>query len=114
MGKVASPEKLIIKSGTGKEVQIDNKQLRKTALVIRAVNHPLRQKLLNFIDERKRVHVSEIYKKLNLEQAVTSIHLAILRGSGIVTAERDGQRIHYTINKPRLAQVEEITAELSK
>lgn len=114
MEKLSSNTKFNVSSGSGKPVQIDNGKLINASLVFRAVNHGLRQSILKFIDDRKRVHVSEIYKKLNIEQSVTSSHLAILRKANVVKAEREGKVIHYTVNKPRLAQIEGIVKNLIK
>ena len=80
------------------ELVLDEEKVRKTALLLRALNNPLRKRILKFIDSRGRVHVSEIYKKLRLEQSVTSQHLAILRRANFVTAEREGRIIYYTVN----------------
>jgi DNA-binding transcriptional ArsR family regulator len=59
-----------------------------------------------------RITVTEIYIKLKLEQSVASQHLAILRKAGIVSTERDGKCIFYSVNYNRLKQVHEIAKEL--
>ena len=45
------------------------------------------------------------YVKLRLEQSVASQHLAILRKAGIVSTEREGKFIFYTINIPRIDSI---------
>src|SRR5438270_3032414 len=80
------------------ELVLDEDKVRKTALLLRALNNPLRKKILHFINARGRVHVSEIYKRLRLEQSVTSQHLAILRRANFVIAEREGRIIYYSVN----------------
>ena len=87
------------------EMAIDVAQLKKAALVIRAVNHKLRLQILKLIHAKQQIIVSDIYSKLKLEQSVTSQHLAILRQAGFVTTEREGKRIFYSVNYQRLEAV---------
>jgi DNA-binding transcriptional ArsR family regulator len=61
------------------ELKIDVIQLKKAALILRAVNHKLRQQIMKLIHQNGKMTVTEIYVKLRLEQSVASQHLAILR-----------------------------------
>ena len=87
------------------KVKINNEQLQVSSEILRAVAHPLRMKILEFVDKNKTINVNKIYNTLKLEQSITSQHLRILRMSGIVETNRDGKFIYYTINYPKLAQV---------
>lgn len=62
-------------------------------MILRALNHKLRQQILKLIDEHQKMTVTEIYVKLRLEQSVASQHLAILRRAGIVVTVREGKFI---------------------
>lgn len=42
--------------------------------------------------------VTDICRRLKLPQAKVSQHLSLLRGRGIVTAERQGARVCYTLS----------------
>ena len=86
-------------------INVDYLALKKAALVLRALNHKLRQQLLKLIEEEKKITVTEIYVRLRLEQSVASQHLAILRKAGIVNTERDGKFIFYTVNYKRLDEI---------
>ncbi len=92
---------------------IDYTDLRKAVLVLRALNHKLRQKMLDLIEENARMTVTEIYVKLRMEQSVASQHLAILRRAGVVRTERDGKFIFYSLDKERLRQISELAGELA-
>ena len=92
---------------------IDYADLRKAVLVLRALNHKLRQKMLDLIEENDRMTVTEIYVKLRMEQSVASQHLAILRRAGVVRTERDGKFIFYSLDKERLRQISELAGELA-
>ena len=87
------------------ELNIEILQIKKAALVLRAVNHKLRQLILNLIHQNGRMTVTSLYIKLRLEQSVTSQHLAILRKAGFVLTERNGKNIFYTVHYKRLEEV---------
>lgn len=87
------------------ELHIETLQLKKAALIYRAVNHQLRQQMLQLLHKNQRMAVTDIYVKLRLEQSVASQHLAILRKAGFVNTERDGKRIFYSVNYQRLQEV---------
>ena len=96
------------------DLRIDVIQLKKAALILRAVNHKLRQQIMKLIHQSERMTVTEIYVKLRLEQSVASQHLAILRKAGFVNTVRDGKFIYYSVNQDRLDQVHGIVHDLLK
>ncbi|HMO63043.1 MAG TPA: metalloregulator ArsR/SmtB family transcription factor [Ferruginibacter sp.] len=93
-------------------IKIDYYNVKKAALILRALNHKLRQQLLKLIDEEKKITVTEIYVRLRLEQSVASQHLAILRKAGIVTTQRDGKFIYYMINHKRIEEISRMVTDL--
>lgn len=97
-----------------KDLKIDLLQLKKAALILRAINHKLRQQVLKLIHQKEKITVTEIYVKLRLEQSVASQHLAILRKAGFVTTTRDGKFIYYSVNHARLAEVQRFAHDLLK
>jgi len=99
-------------SGSGLALKIDLHNLKKAALVLRAVNHKLRQQILKLIDEHGRMTVTDLYVKMRLEQSVASQHLAILRKAGFVKTNRDGKFIYYSISVDRMDEVNQFLADL--
>jgi ArsR family transcriptional regulator, virulence genes transcriptional regulator len=93
-------------------VKIDFINLKKASLVLRSLNHKLRQQIIRFIHENEKMTVTEIYVKLRIEQSVASQHLAILRRAGIVNTEREGKYIYYSINTNRLGEVSKFIDDL--
>ncbi len=96
------------------ELNIDVIQLKKAALILRAINHKLRQQIMKLVHQQGKMTVTEIYVKLRLEQSVASQHLAILRKAGYVNTVRDGKFIYYSVNTERLDQVHGVVHELLK
>ena len=90
---------------------VNNKNLDAASSVMRAITHPIRLRLIGFIDQNKRINVNKIYKSLKMEQSVASQHLRILREVKLVLAERKGKFIFYTVNYKKL---EGIVAAIDK
>lgn len=94
----------------------DYYKIKIAAQVLRAVNHKLRQNIIELIQkqDKGRITVTEIYVLLRLEQSVASQHLAILRKAGVVTTEREGKFIYYSVNEAKLKNIESQAIELAK
>ena len=96
------------------ELRIDALKIKKTAIVLRAINHKLRLIILKLIGEREKITVTEIFHHLHLEQCVASQHLAILRKTGFVKTKREGKFIYYSINRQRLLELNKFIEDLLK
>ena len=94
------------------DLDIQILQFKKAALILRAINHPLRQQMLRITHQQGRITVSELYAKLRIEQSVASQHLAILRKGGYVNTEREGKFVFYTVNYQRLKEVHKVVDDI--
>lgn len=88
--------------------QINIPQLKMAASQIKALAHPLRLSILLFIDKNKTVNVNKIYNTLKLEQSITSQHLKILRNANLVTSNREGKLIYYSVNYTKVKRIVDI------
>lgn len=95
------------------QIKLDYAELRKAVLVLRAINHKLRQRMIDLLENSESLTVTDIYIKLRLEQSVASQHLAILRRAGVVETEREGKFINYSLNRERLTQIAKLVDELA-
>ena len=93
------------------KVIINNEQLETSLRVMRALTHPLRLRIIDFIDNNESVHVNEIYNSLNLEQSITSQHLRVLRLAGIVESKRNGKFIYYKLNYDKIEKATRAIAQ---
>ena len=99
----------------GKEpLKVDLLHSKKAAMILRALNHKLRQQILKLIDEHQKMTVTEIYVKLRLEQSVASQHLAILRKTNILDTKRDNKFIYYKLNENRIKEISNIVNDLTQ
>lgn len=95
-------------------VMMDLLLLKKTSVILRALNHKMRQQILQLIDQKGKVTVTEIYIHLRVEQSVASQHLAILRKAGFVQTTREGKYIYYSINMDRMRALSGFMDQLLK
>ncbi len=54
----------------GTKVTFDNDKLHYSSELMRALAHPLRLKILEFIDEHNSINVNKIYSNIDLEQII--------------------------------------------
>lgn len=95
------------------EAPLDYKELKKAATILRAINHPLRQRMMEIINTEEEVNVTKLYVELRLEQSVASQHLAILRKDKFVKTYRKGKYIYYEINHERMDRINELIKEIN-
>lgn len=79
------------------KVTFDNDKLQVSTEIMRALAHPLRLRILEFIDRNGKINVNKIYNTLNLEQSITSQHLKVLRLAGVVKQQKQGKYVLYSI-----------------
>lgn len=80
-------------------------QLEKAASMLKAIAHPMRIAILNFLDEGKKLTVTEIHELLDIEQSTTSHHLGILKDKGVLTSQREGKNTYYYLKHDNLSSI---------
>ena len=82
--------------------------------VVKALGHPLRIQIVNYLKGRQRP-VADIIEHFQADPSNISRHLAILRRAGILSARKQGLSVHYRLAIPRIADLlAEIGAAISK
>ena len=99
-------------SGAETEVNMNTLEIKKAAIQLRAINHKLRQIILQYIGQHEKITVTEIFQHLLLEQSVASQHLAVLRKAGFVRTKREGKFIYYSVNRQRLLDLNRFVTDL--
>jgi|SRR5579871_6898477 len=74
------------------------------ARFFRALAHPTRIRILEILSRGGRT-VQELQQTLGLEQPIVSQQLAVLRNQGIVTAEKQGLSVRYTLRDPLVVEL---------
>ncbi|MHC4591326.1 MAG: ArsR/SmtB family transcription factor [Planctomycetota bacterium] len=69
------------------------------ALVLKALAHPLRLAVVDFLADGERC-VCEIAEHVGAERSNVSRHLALMLRAGILECRRDGLKVLYTLKTP--------------
>src|SRR4030095_15813081 len=69
------------------------------AQFFRALAHPTRIRMVEILVRGGRT-VQELQDALTLEQPIVSQQLAVLRNQGIVSAQKEGSSVRYTLRDP--------------
>lgn len=84
---------------------LDARRVAETARMLRCLGHPLRLRIIDLLERKGELTVTEIYEALDLEQAVCSQHLTLMRDKGILGHRRDGVNVFYRIGDSRAHKV---------
>ena len=79
------------------KIELDIVKLEMAANRLRALAHPMRIAIIELLQEKEKLSVTEIYKKLKIEQASASHHLNILKNKGLLESKREGKMIRYSL-----------------
>jgi|SRR5512138_1290209 DNA-binding transcriptional ArsR family regulator len=88
-----------------KKKQLQLEKLEIAASMLRAMAHPMRIAIVELLTANKRLTVTEIYERLNIEQASASHHLNILKNKGLLESKREGKMIFYSLKHNRLTEI---------
>ena len=102
-----------MKTSPPNELAIEASEIKNTAILLRAIEHPLRQKILHFISSNEQVFVTEVHTKFKIEQSVASDHLGILRDAKLVVANRKGRFIYYSVNREEINRLHQLLENLN-
>lgn len=85
-------------ASAGKKEIIDFTEISE---ILKAVAHPKRMEIINLLCscDCGRLTVKSIYEQLKLGQAITSKHLGIMKKSGLLKRETEGNKIYFLLNK---------------
>ena len=86
-------------------------QLEKAAAMLKAIAHPMRIAILQYLDGGKQLTVTEIHGLLGIEQSTTSHHLGILKDKGVLLSKREGKNTYYSIKNENLSSIIECIAK---
>jgi DNA-binding transcriptional ArsR family regulator len=73
--------------------------LEKATETLRAIAHPQRIQIIEMLHQMGEINVTEIQNNLEIEQAVVSHHLRILKDKDIVSVRRLGKNSLYSLSK---------------
>ena len=73
--------------------------------IFKALSDPTRLRLVKLLDEQQgAMCVNALARQLGVTQSAVSQHLRILRQARLVSGDRSGPSVHYSLNYDRLAE----------
>jgi DNA-binding transcriptional ArsR family regulator len=87
------------------EPEFTHQHLEKGYQLTRAIVNPLRYRMLQFILQNTSVDVESIYTALNIDESTCSQQLRILREEGLITSERKGKQVIYSVSADKISNI---------
>ena len=81
------------------------------AQFFRALAHPTRIRILEILVRGGRT-VQELQETLTLDQPIVSQQLAVLRNQGIVSVQKEGLSVRYTLRDPLVSELLEVARQI--
>ena len=88
----------------GELVLLPFETLEHAAECLRTIAHPHRLRIIQIL-LRETCSVGELAKACEIPSHMASEHLRLLKDRGLLSSQRDGRKIFYSINEPALASI---------
>lgn len=75
-----------------------NKELQRTAVLFKALAHPARLAILQYLAETKTCITGDIAEELPLSRTTVNQHLKELRDAGLIKGTVEGVKTNYCLN----------------
>jgi ArsR family transcriptional regulator len=80
----------------------------KKSEILKALGHPIRLKIADWLLHCDGCHVNKMVEQLGLPQSTVSQHLGILKNKGIITFKKNGVQTCYKVTNPQVVKIVEI------
>ncbi len=85
--------------------ELEREKLEQAANMLKAIAHPMRIAILGYLEDGKKLTVTEIHELLKIEQSTTSHHLGILKDKGVLSSKREGKNTYYFLKHCSLSNI---------
>jgi DNA-binding transcriptional ArsR family regulator len=86
-----------METNISKVLKMDAETLQERSEMLKAMAHPTRIAMIEMLYEDRELTVTEIHSTLDIEQAVASNHLSILKSKNILKCRREGKKMFYSL-----------------
>ena len=81
------------------------RRTRRSSARRRAVAHPIRIAIVDLLLNETKLSVTEIHERLDIEQAIASHHLRILKDKRVVNSQREGKNTFYFLTSEEFKKI---------
>jgi len=93
-------------------INLQSKSLVRTAALAKAVGHPVRIAILQFLSGRDVCICGDITDVIPLAQSTVSQHLKVLKEAGLIKGDVEGVKTCYCLNRDGLREFEQLFSSL--
>ena len=90
-----------------------NEELQKRANLFKALAHPARLQILQFLVQSKTCITGDISEHFPLTRATVNQHLKELKEAGLICGHNEGAKIVYCLKIEKVKEMEDILTALS-
>lgn len=89
------------------KLSIDSDAIVRVAEILKTIGHPLRLQILEALEEKEPLNVTEIQEKIesNTGQSLLSHHLIKMKDRGILKCEKQGMNVLYRIEDRNILKI---------
>lgn len=80
-------------------------KLERVANILKTIAHPMRLSIVHLLEKNPRLTVTEICETLNSEQSLTSHHLQTMRLNGVLSVQREGRCMYYSLKRIEVSRL---------
>lgn len=90
---------------TSPKFELFDPELQSAAILFKALSHPARLAILNYLAETKVCMTGDITRELPLSRTTVNQHLAELKGADLIRGEISGVKVNYCLNTAKLSEL---------
>jgi ArsR family transcriptional regulator, arsenate/arsenite/antimonite-responsive transcriptional repressor len=87
------------------KTELFDKTLQENAVYFKALGHPARLQILQYLAETKTCITGDISEELPLSRTTVNQHLAELKSAGLIQGHIEGVKTKYCINPSKLEEL---------
>jgi len=85
--------------------RVGAEKLGRASELLKVAAHPQRLAILDLLGRNKRLCVMDLSDLLDMEQAILSQHLTLMRDKGLVDFEKEGKYSFYFLAQPDFIKI---------
>lgn len=87
------------------KTELFDKELQEASALFKALSHPARLAILNYLARTKWCMTGDISGELPLSRTTVNQHLAELKATGLIKGEISGVKVNYCLNTGKLEEL---------
>ncbi|MGB8491171.1 MAG: metalloregulator ArsR/SmtB family transcription factor [Bacteroidales bacterium] len=91
------------------KTELFNVELQKCAVYYKALAHPARLAILQYLADTKTCITGDIADELPLSRTTVNQHLKELKDAGLITGTTEGAKMCYCLNSEKFSELKKIT-----